>query len=86
MTFPHVNNHRYHFDTIEAFKRLISAVVSRHNRRNEALLRDELAQMLPLPISSGVDCIEHYTKVSSSSTITVKRVVYRVPRKTAVFA
>jgi len=81
MTYPDVNDRRYHFDDIDDFARLIDAVVAKHNRRNEHLLREELALMSPLPVARGVDYTEERVKVSSSSTINLRRVTYSVPSR-----
>jgi len=79
MDFPTVTNRCYAFDQIEDFQRLINTVVARHNRRNETLLREELAVMQSLPMARGVDYTEDRVKVSSSSTINLRRVTYSVP-------
>lgn len=81
MDFPRVMDRRYHFDSIEDFQRLIDGVVVKHNRRNESLLREELALMSPLPTAVGVDYSEERVRVSSSSTINLRRVVYSVPSR-----
>ena len=81
MRFPDVKDRRYHFDHIDDFQRLIDAVVAKHNRRNEHLLREELALMSPLPVARGVDDTQEWVKVSSSSTINLHRVTYSVPSR-----
>lgn len=79
MVFPAVTDRCYTFDSIDDFQRLIDGVVAKHNRRNEHLLREELAVMSPLPTARGVDYTEERVKVSSSSTISLRRVTYSVP-------
>lgn len=81
MDFPHVTDRRYHFDSTEDFQRFIDAVVTKHNRRNEGLLREELAVMSPLPRVTGVDYTEERVRVTSTGTINVRRVVYSVPSR-----
>ncbi len=81
MDFPKVTDHRYDFDSIDAFQRFIDAIVAKHNRRNESLLREELALMSALPAAAGVDYTEERVRVSSSGTINVRRVVYSVPSR-----
>lgn len=81
MAFPTVTDGRYAFDSIDDFQRFIDGVVNRHNRRNENLLREELAVMAALPVTTGVDYTEEQVRVSSTSTINVRRVVYSVPSR-----
>lgn len=81
MDFPAVTNQRYTFQCIDDFQRFIDAIVARHNRRNEALLQEELALMSPLPPAKGVDYTEERVKVSTTSTINVRRVTYSVPSR-----
>jgi hypothetical protein len=81
MDFPTVTDHRYAFDSIDNFQRFIDAIVAKHNRRNEDLLREELAIMSVLPATTGVDYTEERVRVSSTSTISVRRVVYSVPSR-----
>ena len=79
MNFPEISDQRYSFQSIDSFQAYVNAIVGRHNRRNENLLREELALMSPLPIATGVDYTEKQARVSSSSTISVCRVTYSVP-------
>ncbi len=81
MDFPTVTDHHYHFDSIEDFQRFVDSVVAKHNRRNESLLREELAVMSPLPRTTGVDYTQERVRVTSTSTINVRRVVYSVPSR-----
>lgn len=81
MAFPKVMDHRYPFDSIDQWQQFINAVVARHNRRNENLFREELTFMSPLPASTGVNYLEEQVKVSSTSTINIRRVVYSVPSR-----
>jgi hypothetical protein len=81
MAFPKVTDQCYAFDSIEDFQCFIDAIVLKHNRRNENLLREELALMSPLPATNGVDYTEERVRVSSTGTINMRRVVYSVPSR-----
>ena len=81
LCFSKVTDQCYHFDTLDEFQAFIDAVVAKLNRRNDALLREELAVMAPLPATAGVDFTEARVKVTSTSTINVRHVVYSVPSR-----
>lgn len=81
MAFPTVTDRHYAFASLDQVQAFIDAVVARHNRRNEGLLREELALMSPLPAAAGVDYTEERVRVSSTGTINVRRVVYSVPSR-----
>jgi hypothetical protein len=81
MDFPQVTNQCYSFQSIDDFQKFVDGIVARHNRRNESLLREELALMLALPTAIGVDYTEEHARVSSSSTINIRRVIYSVPSR-----
>ncbi|MEE8057512.1 MAG: IS21 family transposase [Pseudomonadales bacterium] len=81
MHFPKVTDSQYCFDSIDEFQCFIDAIVTRHNRRNESLLREELALMAPLPSTKGVDYTEEQVRVSTTSTINMHRVIYSVPSR-----
>jgi hypothetical protein len=81
MDFPKVTDQRYTFRSLDDFQQYVDAIVARHNRRNDSLLREELALMLPLPPVTGVDYTEEHVRVSSSSTINLRRVIYSVPSR-----
>jgi hypothetical protein len=81
MDFPTVTDQHYTFASIDEIQSYIDAIVARHNRRNEGLLREELALMSPLPAATGVDYTEERVRVSSTGTINVRRVVYSVPSR-----
>ncbi len=81
MHFPKVTNQQYDFQSIDEFQCFIDAIVARHNRRNESLFREELALMSPLPKTKGVDYTEEQVKVSITSTINLRRIVYSVPSR-----
>ncbi len=81
MDFPTVMDRRYAFDSIDDFQHFVDGIVAKHNRRNESLLREELALMSTLPSTTGVDYTEERVRVSSTGTINVRRVVYSVPSR-----
>jgi transposase len=81
MDFPMVTDRRYTFASLGDFQAFVDAIVARHNRRNEGLLREELVLMSPLPAATGVDYTEVRVRVSLSGTINVRRVVYSVPSR-----
>ena len=81
MHFPKVTDQQYCFESIDAFQCFIDAIVARHNRRNESLFREELALMTTLPGAKGVDYTEEQVRVSTTSTINMRRVVYSVPSR-----
>ena len=81
MTFPTITDGRYEFSSIDDFQGFIDAIVATHNRRNESLLREELAVMSALPATASVDYTEERVRVSITSTINVRRVVYSVPSR-----
>ena len=81
MDFPKVTDQQYTFESIEDFQCFIDTIVARHNRRNESLFREELVLMATLPIAKGVDYTEKQVRVSITSTINVRRVIYSVPSR-----
>jgi len=81
MAFPKITDQCYSFESINAFQTFVDAIVAQHNRRNENLLREELALMSGLPVVTGVDYTEEQVRVSSSSTINIRRVIYSVPSR-----
>jgi transposase InsO family protein len=67
------------FESIEAYQVFIDEQVHKHNRRNQALFKEEQACLQPLPAHKACTYEELTVRVTSSSTIHVKRVVYSVP-------
>ena len=60
--FPEVHDHIYHFESLDDFEKIVHQVVAKHNRRNAAILQEELTHMQDLPEISGVD----YTRMCES--------------------
>ena len=67
------------FDTLNDYRQWLDGLVRRFNRRCGDALNDERQQLLSLPAHCAMDYTEQVAKVSSSSTIEVKRVLYSVP-------
>ena len=69
------------FATVEAYQAWLDGVVNQHNRRNAKNLKVELPHLAALPLDKAVDFIEVCARVSSSSTIDVRRATYTVPSR-----
>ncbi len=59
----------------------IAEVVTSVNRRNAKAIAAERAELLPLPCRRGVDYTETTVRVTSSSTITLRKELYSVPAR-----
>jgi len=69
------------FGSVESYGRWLDSLVSRLNRRQQDKVNEERAALTPLPASRGVDYDEVVARVSSTSTILVKRGLYSVPSR-----
>lgn len=69
------------FATIEDYQKLIDAQVKRLNKRSVSRFKEEQKALRPLPKYRFMDYQEIATKVTTSSTITIKRTLYSVPSK-----
>jgi len=69
------------FATVEEYQEWLSQVVEKHNRRNAQNIEVEKPYLQPLPNYRAIDFTEIVAKVSSSSTIDVRRVTYSVPSR-----
>jgi len=69
------------FDSIDEYQKFIEQVVQKKNRGCLALLKEERQHLTPLPKQRTHDYVEHYVRVTSSSTIVVRRVTYTVPSR-----
>jgi transposase InsO family protein len=69
------------FTTLEAYRQWLDALIRRFNRRCGDALTEERAALQPLPIHKTTDYSEQVVKVTSASTIEVKRVLYTVPAR-----
>jgi len=69
------------FDSVETYQAFIHSVTAGINRRNADRIRTERAQLAPLPFQAGVNYTEAIVRVTSSSTFTLRRVLYSVPAR-----
>lgn len=69
------------FNSLEEYRRFVTQQVLRHNQHNQDLVQRELEYLTPLPRNRCADYEELSVRVSSSSTINVKFVVYSVPSR-----
>ena len=69
------------FATLRAYRELIEHIVGKLNKRCKGRLADEQKSLTMLPAQRFVDYTELAAKVTTSSTITVKRVLYTVPSR-----
>ncbi|MEX8729384.1 IS21 family transposase, partial [Salmonella enterica] len=69
------------FNTPEEYQTFITQQVMRHNRNNQDLVKEERPHLKPLPLRRSADYDELTVRVSSSSTINVRHVIYSVPSR-----
>ena len=69
------------FHALDDYRQWLDGLIRRFNRRCEDALEIERGKLLPLPVHSAADYSEKVAKVTSSSTIDVKRVLYSVPAR-----
>lgn len=69
------------FASKKDYEDFVQAIVARRNRRIRDKFLIEQRQLQPLPMSPSVNYSEHLVRVSRTSTITLKRVVYTVPSR-----
>ena len=69
------------FDSIEAYQSFIDGVVEKLNRRSHSRFIEEQAALQALPDFQAADYQTLKIKVTRSSTIEVRRVVYTVPSR-----
>jgi len=67
------------FSSVRAYRDFLQKIVNKLNQRSQQRLKDEQAQLQALPTHRFRDFTEFSVKVTSSSTITLKRVLYTVP-------
>lgn len=71
----------YDFESIEDYQNFIEVVVQKHNKRHEAQLYIERPHLQALPDRRTIDFTETIARVATSSTISVKKVMYSVPSR-----
>ena len=69
------------FNQLKDYERFINLIVAKINRQGRTRFEEERTHLQPLPSRRTNDFSEQYVKVSSSSTIVVKRVTYTVPSR-----
>ena len=69
------------FDSVEAYQAFIDQVVAKLNRRSHTRFSEEQQALQPLPGHEVADYQTLNLKVTRSSTIEVRRVVYTVPSR-----
>jgi len=69
------------FNSLDDYRQWLDALIRRFNRRCEEALAIERGKLLSLPKYHAMDYSEAVVSVSTSSTITVKRVLYTVPAR-----
>ena len=69
------------FAKLDDYICFIDAIVSKINRQSKTRFNEERAHLAPLPSRRTNDFSELFAKVTSSSTITVKRIIYTVPSR-----
>lgn len=69
------------FASIEDYRCFIDTVTASSNRRNAQHIQAERAQLAALPYQAGVNYTEALVRVTTSSTFTLRRVLYSVPAR-----
>ncbi len=69
------------FTNLSEYEAFINEIVSKINRQCKTRFEEERPYLLALPSRRTNDFSEQYVKVTSSSTISIKRVTYTVPSR-----
>ena len=69
------------FSSLEAYEAFVQQLVARRNRRIATAYQDEQRQLRPLPPMRSVNYTEYTVRVSRSSTIEIRRIIYTVPSR-----
>ena len=69
------------FPTLHAYRAFLERIVDKLNKRCKGRLAEEQKALLPLPAYRFIDYSELTVKVTTSSTLSVKRVLYTVPSR-----
>jgi hypothetical protein len=69
------------FATLDDYRQWLDGLIRRFNRRCDDGLKIERAELQALPPHNAVDYSEQVIRVTTSSTIDVKRVLYSVPAR-----
>jgi len=69
------------FESVEAYQVFVDQIADKLNRRSHSRFQEEQAALVALPGSQTADYQTLHVKVTRSSTIEVRRVVYSVPSR-----
>ena len=69
------------FPDLTIYRAFIADIVQRRNARHAKKIDQEREHLLPLPKQRSIDYEETFSRVTSSSAITVRRVFYTVPSR-----
>ena len=69
------------FPSLRAYREFLERIVDKLNKRCKGRLAEEQKVLLPLPAHRFIDYSELTVKVTTSSTLSVKRVLYTVPSR-----
>lgn len=69
------------FDSLNEYKAFLRDLMQRQNKRVEKAFLEERAFLKPLPERKACDYVEERARVTTSSTIAVKSVIYSVPSR-----
>lgn len=69
------------FETVSAYEKFLSEIVRTINANKHDKIEEERQHLQPLPLQRTADYIEKVVRVTTSSTIQRKRVVYTVPSR-----
>ncbi len=69
------------FHSVDEYRNFVRNLNQKHNQRIQKLIREERIHLAPLPIRRTTDFTELRVRVSTSSAINVKSVIYSVPSR-----
>ncbi len=69
------------FESVDAYRQFVRDIINRHNHRIHKTYLEELAYLGDLPERKTTDYTEERVRVTSSSTISVKCIIYSVPSR-----
>lgn len=69
------------FETLDDYRSFVDQISAKINRRHQAKITEEHAYLQVIPIQKAAAYTEVFARVTSSSTINVKRVLYTVPAR-----
>ncbi len=69
------------FNSLDEYKAFLQDLIQRQNKRVEKAFLEERAFLHPLPERKACDYLEERVRVTTSSTIAVKSIIYSVPSR-----